>query len=268
MKFLAHCAILAALAPLAAPGRAAEAPQPRRTTISMLAAGKEVAGVVLLPGRGPRTFTFNALKQEDRPDGSLHAIGHAQLSLPMGDLPPVTIYGDELIIRSDALDAEEIRALDDLKAMGASDQSIRGNPANLSKGDWARQEAIDKANMTRLSAIIGRYGWPGLRFAGAEYANNAFLVLQHADPASQHAYLPLLRAAAARGDVPASDLAMLEDRLLKSEGKPQLYGTQFVSTKPLTLYPVADEAHLDQRRREMGLPPMSEYLQMMRQFYQ
>jgi hypothetical protein len=268
MSLRPQCLLLAALACLAQSSQAGDAPQPRRTTISLLAGGKEVAGLVLLPGQGQRSFSFNALRQEEAPDGSLHASGHVQLSLRIGDTPPLTIYGDDLIVRSDALDADQAQALEDLKNMGASDQSIRGNPANLGKDDWARQEAIDKANMARLAAIVARYGWPGMRFAGAEYANNAFLVLQHADTASQHTYLPLVRAAAARGDVPAADLALLEDRVLKSEGKPQLYGTQFEPGKPLRLYKVADEAQLDQRRRAMGLPPMNEYLQMMRQMYQ
>jgi hypothetical protein len=260
--------MLASLACMAVPSHAEDAPQPRRTTISLLAGGKEVAGLVLLPGQAQRSISFNALKQVEGPDGSLHASGHVQLSLPMGDLPPVTIYGDDLLVRSEVLDAEEMRALNDLKAMGSSDQAIRAHPARLTRDDWARQEAIDKLNMARLAAIIARYGWPGMRFAGAEYAGNAFLVLQHADTASQRSYLPLLRAASARGDFPASDLAMLEDRVLMAEGKPQLYGTQFAPGQPLRLYTVADEAHLDQRRRDMGLPPMSEYLQMMRQFYQ
>jgi hypothetical protein len=268
MSLRPYCLLLTALACLAQPSHADDAPQPRRTTISLLAGGKEVAGLVLLPGQGQHSFTFNALRQEEAPDGSLHASGRVQLSLRMGDAPSLTIYGDDLIVRSAVLDPDQAQALDDLKRMGASDQSVRGDPANLTKNDWARQEAIDKANMARLAAIVARYGWPGMRFAGAEYASNALLVLQHADAATQHRYLPLVRAAAARGEVPAADLALLEDRVLKSDGKPQLYGTQFVSTKPLKLYAVADEAQLDQRRREMGLPPMSEYLQLMRQIYQ
>jgi hypothetical protein len=268
MKLLTHGAILAALACLAAPGHADDAPPPKRTTISLLAGGKEVGGLVFVPGKGQRRVNINALKQDWAPDGSLHASGHVELSLIMENATPITLYGDELTIRSDELDAEEARALDDLKEMTVSDQSIRVNPAHLSKEDWARQQVIDKANMARLAAIIKRYGWPGMRFAGAAYAGGAFMVLQHADAASQHAYLPLVRAAVARGDVPAADLALLEDRVLKSDGKPQLYGTQFSSEMPLKLYPVADEAHLDQRRREMGLPPMEVYLQQMRAIYQ
>jgi hypothetical protein len=122
--------------------------------------------------------------------------------------------------------------------------------------------------MTRLAFIIKRYGWPGMHFAGAAYAKNAFMVLQHADSVSQHTYLPLLREAVTRGEMSASDLAMLEDRVLKSDRKPQLYGTQYESVAPLTLYLVADPARLDERRRAMGLLPIEAQLQQMRQMYQ
>lgn len=245
-----------------------DAPPPKRTSISLLAGGKEVAGLVFLPGSGKRSFNIDALTREARPDGSLHASGHVQIWLRMGDAAPITLYGDDLIIRSEELDADQMQALNDLKEMTVSDQSIRGAHPAMTPDEMARQEAIDKANMKRLAAIIARYGWPGMRFAGAEYANGAFMVLQHADRASQHTYLPLVRTAAARGDLPAPEVAMLEDRVLMGDGKPQLYGTQFVSTKPLKMYKVSDEAHLDQRRRDVGLPPMDEYLKLMRQFYQ
>lgn len=268
MKSITCFAICAALVCLTTPGYADEAPQPRRTTISLLAGGKEVAGLVLLPGQGQRQINVDALKRVETADG-FHATGHVQLTLIMENAALISLYGDDLIVRSEKLDADQAKALEDLKAMGESDQSIRGNPAHLSKDDLARQEAIDKVNMARLANIIKRYGWPGMHFAGTAYAKNAFLVLQHADSVSQHTYLPLLREAVARGEMPASDLAMLEDRVLKSDRKPQLYGTQYdESAKPLKLYLVADPARLDERRRKMGLEPMEVQLRQMQQIYQ
>jgi len=34
------------------------------------------------------------------------------------------------------------------------------------------------------------------------------------------------------------------------------------------MHPVADEANLDQRRSEVGLPPMAEHLEILREMYQ
>jgi hypothetical protein len=267
MKFITRHAALLVLVCLSRPSSADETPKPRRTTISLLAGGKEIAGLVLLPGQGQRQMNVDAIKQDWTAEG-FHASGHVQLTMIMENATPITLYGDDLTLRSEELDADQARALEDLKAMGASDQSIRANPAHLNKDDWARQEAIDKVNMTRLASIIKRYGWPGMHFAGAAYAKNAFMVLQHADSASQHAYLPLLREAVSRGEMPASDLAMLEDRVLKSDGRAQLYGTQYESVSPLKLYLVADPPRLDERRRTMGLLPIEVQLQQMRQMYE
>jgi hypothetical protein len=267
MSFITRCIVLGALVCHSSLSFAGDTPKPRRTTISLLANGKEIAGLVLLPGQGQRQINVDAIKQDWTAEG-FHASGHVQLTMIMENASPITLYGDDLTLRSEELDADQAQALEDLKAMGASDQSIRVNPAHLNKDDWARQEAIDKANMTRLASIIKRYGWPGMHFAGAAYAKNAFMVLQHADSASQHTYLPLLREAVTRGEMSASDLAMLEDRVLKSDRKPQLYGTQYESVAPLTLYLVADPARLDERRRAMGLLPIEAQLQQMRQMYQ
>jgi len=267
MKSFTCCTALAVLLCLPDPSFAAETPKPRRTTISLLANGKEIAGLVLLPGQGQRQINVDAIRQDWSAEG-FRASGHVQLTMITENATPITLYGDDLTLRSEELDASEAQALEDLRAMGASDQSIRANPAHLDKDAWARQEAIDKANMTRLASIVKRYGWPGMRFAGAAYAKNAFMVLQHADSASQRTYLPLLRKAVSRGEMPASDLAMLEDRVLKSDGKAQLYGTQYESVAPLKLYLVADPARLDERRRTVGLPPMETQLQQMQQMYE
>lgn len=256
--------LLACIVSIHAAAAAVDVNPPRRTTISMRADGKEVAGLVLLPGQGVRNVSIESLTREPLPDGGLHASGHVQVTLSMENATPVTIFGDDLVMHSDVLDADEARALDDLRTMRDTDQSIRALPRVLTKADWARQEAIDAANMRRLAEIIARYGWPGMRFAGA-YANAAWAVLQHADVASQRAYLPLIRAAAASGDVQSSELAMLEDRVLTNEGKPQLYGSQLTNDHPPQLKPVLDPAHLDERRRAVGLGPEAAYLDFARQ---
>jgi hypothetical protein len=46
-------------------------------------------------------------------------------------------------------------------------------------------------------------------------------------------------------------------------GEKQLYGSQLKSdpaTGKLELWPVEDEAHVDQRRAAVGLPPLAQYL--------
>jgi hypothetical protein len=69
----------------------------------------------------------------------------------------------------------------------------------------------------------------------------------------------LLREAVARGDVPAVEAAMLEDRIRGFEGRPQQYGTQFDwnENSELVPFPIEDEANVDGRRRSVGLGPLA-----------
>lgn len=160
----------------------------------------------------------------------------------------------------------------ELEAMLASDQSERkrlqqvqaqyGLNSPQMKALWEKQTAIDQHNLKRLEAIIARYGWPGTSLVGKQGALAAFLILQHAELAPQKKYLPLVRAAVAQGELAVQHLALLEDRVRVREGQMQLYGTQLHSDAQgqFLLYPIEDEAHVDQRRAAMGLPPLAEYL--------
>jgi hypothetical protein len=125
-----------------------------------------------------------------------------------------------------------------------------------------RGRALDAKHQTRLVQIVEKHGWPGKSLVGEFAAGGAFLILQHGDVSTQEKYLPLVRDAAAAGDVDPSQLAMLEDRVLMARGKPQLYGTQIArgpDGRP-SLWPIAEESQLADRRKRMGLEPLVEYL--------
>jgi hypothetical protein len=262
---------------LAAAAAAAAAAQDSATTVEILkrrtillsTAGQ--TSEITLPIGTPARLQWSARKTSYSPDGSVHLQGHVQLTLSLDKAQPLNIFGEEAVVRSEELDAGQVKAVRDLEQMGVSDQSLRGNPNVMSPADVVKQNEIDKSNMQRLASIIKSYGWPGNRFAGIDNASNAFLVLQHADLASQHRYLPLLRRAVAKGEANAQDLAMLEDRVLVRDGKPQLYGTQLlphVPDQPVRPFPVQDEAYLDKRRSDLGMPPMTDYINSMQKHYE
>lgn len=240
----------------------AEESAPVRITISVIAAGKEVSELILPIGVHAE-IDFQGNHQDfDEEHSIYHLTGNAQIEVKTKDFGAMTLIGDEVIVKAEHLDADKARAIADLEAMGASDQSVRKKSlsAPLTSADWALQESIDEKNMARLADIIKKYGWPGVRFAGAAGAQNAFLVLQHADSDSQHTYLPLLREAVGRNDAVASDLALLEDRVRMSDGLPQLYGSQFrPNSSPMEFWPIEDEANVDKRRAAIGLEPLADY---------
>lgn len=129
------------------------------------------------------------------------------------------------------------------------------------KALFEKQQPIDEANTKRLVEIFETYGWPGKGIGGENGPSTAFFILQHADIAYQKRYLPLARKAATDGELAGDLLAMLEDRILMSEGKKQIYGTQLRPNGKggVEFYPIEDEEHVDQRRRRVGLPPIAEY---------
>lgn len=148
-----------------------------------------------------------------------------------------------------------------LKRM-ADDQRVR-MAANLDMAEWAK---IDADNLGYMKALIDKHGWPGYGLVGDDGAMAAFVLVQHAyeDHEFQKKCLALLTEAVSRKDAPASDMALLTDRVLMFEGKPQIYGSQFRTVDgKLEMYPVEDEANLDARRKLVGLPPMAEYVKQM-----
>jgi hypothetical protein len=140
--------------------------------------------------------------------------------------------------------------------------------AEFDRLDRAMQR-IDTENTRRMAEIVDRYGWPTYALVGKDGANAAWLLVQHADlsPEFQRKCLDLMTRAP-RDQINLGDLAYLTDRVLLAEGKKQVYGTQFTlvngKCKPR---PLEDEANVDQRRKEIGLPPLAEYLKEAESFY-
>ena len=153
-----------------------------------------------------------------------------------------------------------------LLELARADQAVRDVP-NISDsmqdaGFTRRMAARDSADSATLRAIMDRHGWPGRGLGGADGATAAWLVAQHV-AGLQHEALRLMRALPA-GEVSPTDMALLEDRILVSDGKPQRYGTQLTWANEFN--PIEDMAHLDERRAAVGLPPLSVYLCMMKGF--
>lgn len=124
--------------------------------------------------------------------------------------------------------------------------------------DFAAQLAhrrVTVRNGDRLAEIIDEYGWPTPELVGPEAARRAWLVAQHADRQLhlQRRVLSLMTEAAQD----RTQVAMLHDRVLVNEGRPQIYGTQIagvVDGAPVP-WPCVDPERMDQRRAEVGLDP-------------
>ena len=130
---------------------------------------------------------------------------------------------------------------------------------------WKEQLQKDAENLARLREMVSEHGWPGQSMVGRDGATAAFLILQHADHETQVEYLPLVKAAVEAGEIQRRHFALLQDRVLVGEDKPQIYGTQLYwddTTGKCELFPIDDKAEVDSRRRDLGMVPLAEYVKM------
>lgn len=159
---------------------------------------------------------------------------------------------------------------DELVIMAEEDRGVR---AQLSTDDPLAYERhpmmvdLCRRNAERLNAIIDIIGWPTREvIGGACWA--PFWILLHAiaSPGVMRRGLGLLRAAERRGEVVPLHVALLEDRILTLEGKPQQYGTQidWDDNGVLNPLPLADPDDVDVRRRAVGLGPLTEEIEAIR----
>lgn len=130
---------------------------------------------------------------------------------------------------------------------------------------------VDSANTARMREIVAEHGWPGSSLVGADAASGAWILVQHADRDRpfQKECLKLMQALGP-GEVSASDVAYLVDRVRAGDGEPQVYGTQFWLDEAGVFgpRPIEDEANVDARRASVGLGSLAEYRKVMEDLYQ
>ena len=125
---------------------------------------------------------------------------------------------------------------------------------------WAKINKQDSLNLLEIKQILDQYGWLGPKQVGNRGNTTLWLVIQHADLATQEQYLPLMRAAADAGKATCGNLAYLEDRILVRKKQKQLYASQLYTpngSNETLYYPVEDPDNLNIRRAGMDLPPVS-----------
>lgn len=121
----------------------------------------------------------------------------------------------------------------------------------------------DSLNLQSITRILDTRGWVGPELVGGQANQAIFLVIQHADLATQQKYLPMMKEAVLFNNANKSSLALLEDRVALGEGKKQIYGSQIgydeVSGLSYVL-PLIDPMQVDERRAGMDLGPIAEYV--------
>ncbi len=145
----------------------------------------------------------------------------------------------------------QTQSLDERKKLG---ESMGLSEAEYS-GDLSQmQSVLDSVNMIFVEKYFIQKGYPGKSVVGEESSLVAWNVLQH-NPDKIPLYLPLVKKAAEAGEIPKTSAAMMEDRYLMMEGKPQIYGTQGMSyddARGSFIWPIENPETVNQRRKEAG----------------
>jgi len=128
------------------------------------------------------------------------------------------------------------------------------------KKGWQMVAEHDSLNVQKIENIIAQYGYPGKTLVGEPTNQAAWYVIQHSTKIGK--YLPFIKEAGKKKEIPFTWVAMMEDRYLMQEDKEQIYGTQGKGemTKDKNgkqvfvnfVWPVKDLKNVNKRRKEAG----------------
>jgi hypothetical protein len=121
---------------------------------------------------------------------------------------------------------------------------------------------VDEVNLPKLKHIFNQDGFPTSDMVGIDGVQAAFLLTTHADddPLFQAKILKIITPRLRKNEIDGNQFALLTDRVLVHQGKRQRYGTQFEGRgDQLKPKPIQAEAHVDERRRALGLISMKNY---------
>lgn len=184
------------------------------------------------------------------------------------------VLRDKVMLNKEALEVNLDRALvARLDSIYLDDQRYRKElDAVADKHGWDSQEVQflrstikekDSINLVKVKKILDERGWLGKGIIGGQGNTTLFLVIQHADIATQRKYLPMMREAVKNGNANASNLALLEDRVALGIGKKQIYGSQIgrnEETGENYVLPLEDPDNVDARRASVGLGSLQNYV--------
>ena len=123
---------------------------------------------------------------------------------------------------------------------------------------------VDRKHNSRIHELIEEFGYPDTEMVGEEGLKDFWLLVQHQD-----GDLGLQKDCFEKCDFAPKEKALLVDRIKVNSGEEQEYGTQLQmgEDKKLTPKPIHKPEDVDSRRKEVGLGPLSEYVDRLNKKY-
>lgn len=171
----------------------------------------------------------------------------------------------------DSLLSKKIDSLktEDQKWRNLIREAHNGLPSIYTLKDLENKMTVtDSLHYFILKDIFYNYGYPGFDKVGNKSSHNFWLLMQHQDSQVefQIEVLNAMLKEVEKQNASGSDYAYLIDRVKVNRGELQVYGTQMQINVDSTSYepkPVIDPQKLDERRKEVFLPPMKHYIGIM-----
>ncbi|TVZ23676.1 putative membrane protein YphA (DoxX/SURF4 family) [Dokdonia sp. Hel_I_63] len=145
--------------------------------------------------------------------------------------------------------------LQDGEEKNAEAKKLGVAPEEFQNFIWKQQELLDSINLERIEYTIKTKGYPGKSIVGEPTNTAAWYVIQH-NPDKIPTYIDTIKKAGKDGELPYRLVAMMEDRLLMSNCKPQIYGTQGATYPNMAdfIWPIANPQDVNKRRAAAGFP--------------
>jgi hypothetical protein len=134
-----------------------------------------------------------------------------------------------------------------------SDQRVR-----TQKVPFKEVVEVNHENLEIVISFLENCGMPSINEVSNQQLGAIWLVLQHSiHPEYTKKYFPNIEKAVNNGDLKKEQYALMKDKILMNEGKPQIYGSQIKSGK---LYKLMEPEKVNSRRKEMDMEPIEDYL--------
>lgn len=128
----------------------------------------------------------------------------------------------------------------------------------------SRMDQILKKNLSDLKNLLNKYVWINISAFNARADNQAWLIVASAtfDKTYQKKILPILKLYVDKKDTSGRNYAYLYDQIAVSDGKKQSFGTQGQCEGPgiWRPAPIDDEAHVNDRRLNLGMEPLEDFV--------
>ncbi len=131
---------------------------------------------------------------------------------------------------------------------------------DLDQNLWNIITETDSINIKKVEKITKKYGYPGKSLVGTPANIACWYVIHHSNKIKK--YFPIIKAAGILKEIPNTNVAMMEDRMLMAEEKEQIYGTQGAGRLIINasgkeeffnfIWPIKDVSQVNDLRKQAG----------------